>query len=326
MRVYYTVDTEFWPANYSAPDWSMVEQDFARDVLGQTKTGEFGIGYQMDLLESEGLKGVFFIEALHALHLGSDYLRRMVGEVSARGHEAALHIHTEWLKWVNDRPIGGRTGRDLKDFSGADQEWIVENAVRLLRDSGVANVASFRAGNYGANRNTLRALARAGVAFDSSYNFIYLGTQCGIDSPYPMIRPEPMEGLIEVPITFIEDYPGHHRHMQIMAASFEEMRAALDQAHQRQSPSFVFVSHGFELIRRNRVEKGAAQADGVVRRRFERLVRYLGRNKDRFHVSTFTETSPSEFSNGSGLSSPIKGSPLRMFMRQGEQLIRRLPI
>jgi hypothetical protein len=278
----------------------------------------------MDVLESENLKGVFFIEAVHALKLGTARLREMVQTVQTRGHEAALHIHTEWLKWTDNHPLGDRNGQHLKDFSAADQQWIVSESARLLRSCGVDRIASFRAGNYGANRNTLRALANEGVTFDSSYNIAFLGTQCGIDIDRPLTRPERMEGLVEVPISFITDYPGHHRPMQIMAASFPEMRAALDNAERRGFPSFVFVSHGFELIRRRREHRGGAKRDAIVQRRFERLVRYLGRNKDRYQVTTFSDTTPDQLLHEMPDDTPLQGSVLRTAARVAEQAWRRV--
>jgi hypothetical protein len=324
MYVYYTVDTEFWPQTPSNPDFSGADDDFQRDVYGTTRDGEYGIRYQMDALESEGLKGVFFLETLHALRLGTMYLREMVDAVQSRGHEAALHIHPEWLQWLDKHPLGGRNSQLVKDFPAADQQWITRRAVELLNECGVARAASFRAGNYGADRNTLRALASEGVGIDSSYNIAFVGGDCGIDTEAPLTCPTKMEGLIEVPISFIQDLPGHYRPMQIMAASLGEMRAALEGAYQRGFPSFVFVSHGFELIRRNREQRGGARCDSIVRRRFDELVKYLGKNKDRYQVTTFAETVSERLFPRISDDTPVKGSAFRTYGRIFEQLARRV--
>lgn len=323
MQVYYTVDTEFWPRDPVHPDFSRIEEDFQRDVFGVTREGEYGIRYQMDALEAEGLKGVFFIEALHALKFGGRYLREMVDAVQRRGHEAALHIHAEWLRWLDEHPLGGLNSQVLQRFSPSQQQWIVTRSAQLLRECGVSRIASFRAGNYGADRHTLRALAAEGVAFDSSYNVVFLGPQCGIEADGPMTSPQWMEGVVEVPITFIQDYPRHYRPMQITAASFGEMRAALDRAQERGFPSFVFVSHGFELIRRRTNVPDGALPDSIVRRRFDQLVKYLGRNKDRYQVTTFAETTPERLLTRAVDESPVRGSPWRTSGRIFQQLLRR---
>ncbi len=317
MYIYYTIDTEFWPQDPHNPDWAGAGDDFLRDVFGVTRDGEYGIRYQMDALEAEGLKGVFFIEALHALRFGDVYLREMVGTIQKRGHEVGLHIHPEWLGWLDHSPLGGPNRQLLMDFSIADQHWIIDRSLRLLRECGVSSVVSFRAGNYGADRNTLRALADEGVLFDSSY---IPGSPCGIAMEEPCTSPRHMEGLIEVPITFIRDYPGHYRPMQIRAASFSEMQAALDDAQRRGFPSFVFVSHGFELIRQ---QGSKAQVDQIVCRRFDDLVKYLGRNKDRFEVTTFAETVPNCLLRLTDDVRPVKGSAWRTSGRILEQLMRR---
>ena len=318
MHVYYTIDTEFWPQDPHNPDWAGAADDFQREVFGVTGDGEYGIRYQMDALEAEGLKGVFFIEALHALKFGVVYLREMVNAVQSRGHEVGLHIHPEWLGWLDHSPLGGPNRQLLKDFSAADQRWIIERSLQWLRECGVSSVVSFRAGNYGADRNTLRALADEGVVFDSSY--IPDPLCCGIDTDAPLTSPRQMEGLIEVPITFIRDYPGHYRPMQIRAASFSEMEAALDDAQRRGFPSFVFVSHGFELIRQN---GGKTQVDPIVHRRFDDLIKYLGRNKDRYQVTTFSETVPESLLRPARDETPVKGSAWRTSGRILEQLVRR---
>jgi len=323
MYVYYTVDTEFWPSNPEQPDFSAVDEDFQRDVLGLTADGEYGIRYQMDALEAEGLKGVFFLESLHALKLGDAYLRLMVELVQGRGHEAALHIHPEWLGWLDPHPLGGRNSKVMHAFTAADQQWMAAQAAQRLRACGGHRIASFRAGNYGADRRTLHALAAEGIPFDSSYNVAFLGPQCGLITERPLTRPQPMAGVVEVPITFITDYPGHYRPMQITAASFYEMRSALECAHRRGFPSCVFVSHGFELIRRRAQVRGGAQGDSIVRRRFEKLLAYLGRNKDRYQVITFAESTPERLMVRPADESPLKGSPWRTSGRMVEQLLRR---
>lgn len=323
MQVYYTVDTEFWPQNPHNPDWARAADDFQRDVWGMTRSGEFGIRYQMDALEAEGLKGVFFLEALHALKLGQGFLHEMVESVQTRGHEAALHIHPEWLGWTDEQPLGGRTGQLMKNFSAADQRWMIRTALRFMLECGASRVVSFRAGNYGADRNTLSALAAEGVEYDSSYNIAFLEKQCGIHVEGPLTRPREIEGVIEVPISFLKTVSEHCRPMQIMAVSFAEMRMALEDAERRGFPSFVFVSHGFELIRMHLEQRGRAQVDGIVQGRFDKLMKYLGKNKDRYQVTTFAETVPQRLLGPMPDETPIKGSVLRSSGRMFEQFLRR---
>src|SRR5690606_22024273 len=69
LNVMITVDTEIWPRCH---DWRerRLQGDIARDILGQTPNGRYGIGYQAQLLAQHGLKAVFFVEALFACEVG----------------------------------------------------------------------------------------------------------------------------------------------------------------------------------------------------------------------------------------------------------------
>ena len=74
VNVLLTVHTEFWP--FSSNDDPV--QAFERDVLGRTATGEFGLPFQIKLLNSYGLKAVFFVESLAASFIGLEMLARIV--------------------------------------------------------------------------------------------------------------------------------------------------------------------------------------------------------------------------------------------------------
>ena len=45
-----------------------------------------------------------------------------------------------------------------------------------LRECGAGEVKAFRAGNYGANWETLRVLGENGIHYDSSHNIDFLGS------------------------------------------------------------------------------------------------------------------------------------------------------
>ncbi len=156
MKVFLTVDTEVWPRH---PDWlkSNLEADIERDIHGMTGAGEFGIGYQMDVLNAHGLKAVFFVESLFACAVGVEPLRKIVTAIQKSGHEAQLHVHPEWLAWLPHPLLGERRGQNLKNFSLDEQLVLLRAASANLREAGVPNIRAFRAGNYGADFNTLRA-------------------------------------------------------------------------------------------------------------------------------------------------------------------------
>jgi peptidoglycan/xylan/chitin deacetylase (PgdA/CDA1 family) len=318
VDVLITVDTEVWPRTNG---WRQtgLRDDLDRDIEGVTKRASYGVGYQMDVLDRYGLKGVFMVEGLFACFTGPAPLKDLVGRIQKRGHEVQLHIHPEWLDWMPEPLIPERRGRNVADFPEDEQFLLIGKALANLREAGARDICAFRAGNYGANRATLRALARLGIRYDSSYNFCYLGRDCSIDFPEPMLQPAEIDGVCEVPISFFSDFPGHHRHVQLCACSHRELRRALLQAHELGWRTFVIVSHSFELLRRSARE---TTPDPVVVRRFDQLCRFLAENRDRFRTAGFHDLA---LEPGAFKASRIPTSPMPLTaMRMGEQLARRI--
>lgn len=289
---------------------------------GVTARGEFSLSYQMDVLDAHGLKTVFLVESLFACAVGIEALGEIVAMIQARGHEVQLHVHPEWLAWMPDSILPGRTGQNLKEFTEEEQGVILARGLDNLRQAGALNVQAFRAGNYGADFATLRALARLGIPFDTSYNRCYLDAECGLRLPDPLVQPRMVEGVCEVPISYFSDYPGHLRHVQLCACSHREVRQAVTQAWRLGWRTFVLVSHSFELLRRDRF--GIPNApDRVMIKRFERLCQFLGANRDQFRTAGFSDLDPPTILRPSpmrGLQSSIVSTTLR----HGEPLIRRL--
>ena len=260
-----TVDTELSAALYQRG--AGLEENLRRSIWGEVDGQPYGIGWQMTLMERHGIKGVFFLDPLPALLYGPDFLRPIVDAVVGRGHDIQLHIHSEWLQWAKTSPVGGRQGRNIGDFSLADQTLLLSLGKRLLEEAGAPAVTAFRAGNFGANDDTLRALAQIGIRWDSSVNPAYLGGDCAI-SMRGLAGPHHRLGITEVPVSGIADRPGRFRPAQICAMSVAEMRAGLRHAAHERHDAFVVVTHSFEMLSRDRTRPNRA-----VMRRFERLCR-----------------------------------------------------
>jgi hypothetical protein len=322
LNVFFTVDTEAWPLH---ADWreKRLADDIRRDVDGATSAGEFGIGYQMKTLSAHGLKGVFFIESLFACAVGIEPLKRIVDAVHGAGHDVQLHIHTEWLKWMPEPIIPGRTGRNMKDFSEEEQSVIVAKAADNLRAAGARRLCAFRAGNYGADFQTLRALARNGITIDSSHNTCYLDSDCGMRTPGLLLQPTRINGVHEFPVSFFRDRPNHFRHAQLCAVSAREMRNALMDAWRHNWNSFVIVSHGFEMLRRRKQTEKPALPDRIVIRRFESLCRFLSDNQDKFRTTTFDSVDPDQVLD-SAPSEPLRSASRHTAWRFVEQFARRV--
>jgi hypothetical protein len=323
MNVFLTVDTEVWPRY---PDWRETElvRDIERDIQGITPEGDFGVPYQIRVLNEHELKAAFFVESLCASAAGPAPLRGVVEQIQSQGQEVQLHVHTEWLAWMTDSLLPGRTGQSLKDFSLGEQSLLIRQAAENLRTCGARNVCAFRAGNYGANFDTLRALAREGVAIDTSYNAYYLDSQCGLRLPELLVQPRQIEGVWEFPISCFRDWPGHVRHAQLCACTAREIEQALLSAWRAGWGSFVIVSHGFELIRRRKQIALPPLPDHFVRRRFERLCRFLAEHRDKFRTRHFGEIDEQSLQASVQAARPLRSGMHRTAHRYVEQLVRRM--
>jgi hypothetical protein len=286
LNVFITVDTEFWPRSHDGDAGRYVEA-VERDIHGRTPDGSFGLEFQMDILNAHGLRGVFFIESLHALVLGLGPLREIVQLVQEKGHDVQLHLHPEWLIRMRDPLVPLRATEHMHDFTEDEQTQLIGVGLQIMRDCGAESVCGFRAGNYGADRATLRALARCGIRYDTSYNAAYLGSACRIETRSPPVQPEQLEGVYEIPISYFQNLRGV-RHAQIVACSSAELEYGLVQAWKRGWFSFVIVSHSFELLRRRFATEGP-RVDAVVLGRFKRLCRFLDANRDKFRTCTFSD-------------------------------------
>ena len=310
-RVFLTVDTELSLGSHQrgVPP----ETNLAQSVFGETAEGAFGIGWQMARLNRHGLKAVFFVDPLPAALFGPDLLKRIVAPILAAGHEVQLHIHTEWLRFLDRSPVDGRQGDQIADFSDEDQYALLGWARDLLVAAGAPNPVAFRAGNFGADDRTLAALARLGIVWDSSFNAAYLGAPCHIGLSHLQLEPVAHCGVTELPVTQIFDRPGRLRPAQLCALSGREMQAMLDHAAAHDHAMVTIVSHSFELLSRDR-----RRANHAVIDRFESLCATLAARRDAFSTSGFADL---VLGPGDPAAQPLGPSWLRTAGRIGEQAL-----
>jgi hypothetical protein len=283
-QVLITVDTEFSALLHQRG--LDARANLTSSIWGQCAAGTFGIGWQMDQLEARGLKGVFFVDPMPGLLYGEALLSEIITPIIQRGHEVQLHIHTEWLEWLENSPIEGRTGRDLADFSFEDQVTLLSLAADMIERAGAPHPTAFRAGNYGANDDSLRALAALGLVWDSSVNAPYLGGNCKISAHPDEIGAQWREGVIELPVAGLFDKRQSVRPAQVCALSSGEMKAALSHAAAQNHPAFVIVTHSFEMLSRDR-----SRPNRTVMRRFETMCDAIADNSE-LRSAGFNELDP----------------------------------
>ena len=286
--VYLTIDTEYAATLPGVGGPGTRAENHARSIRCDTPSGPVGVEYQMEVMERHGLRGVFFVDPMPALVWGTAAIEDVVGPIVARGHDVQLHCHTEWLGLAPGNALaGGRTGQNIADFPLAEQCRILEWARDQLIAAGAPRPIAFRAGNYGANDDTLRALAQIGLSHETSHSPALAGTgACALTLGPDARRPLVHHGVIEVPVACIEDFGGRLRHGQITALSLHELTALVAHAREHRIPSLTLVSHSFELMSRDRTRRNR-----VVARRFERFCAALAAMPG-CHTATYSAEPP----------------------------------
>lgn len=281
LSVLITIDTEVWCDGWQDID-TKFQDAYRKHIYGPTPSGDYGLPFQLKVLNENGLRAVFFVEPLFAARFGIAPLEEIVGLITEAGQTVELHLHTEWADEAISPlfPDIGEKRQHICYFSFEEQCLLVQEAIRLMKDAGVEKLSAYRAGSFGANNQTLGALARNGIYIDSSLNST--APPCEIKVTEPMKQPRILDGVLEVPMTVFTDGIGRQRPAQITACSFGELKAALIDAHRLQWSVFVLLSHSFELLNSAKTRKNS-----IVARRFVQLCEYLSANRDRYPTIDF---------------------------------------
>lgn len=304
-RVFLTVDTELMWRHHAAG------LDIGAIAERSLEPAGVGVGYQLKMLARHDLKATFFVDPMPAVAYGIDPIRRVVGAILDAGQEVQLHLHPNWAAAsAGDR--SAHASFELIDFTLAEQRELIRAASDLLIAAGAPRPVAFRSGSYSASDDTLAALAELGFRYDSSHNGSEHPWPSAIGLPPRRIAPVAHRGMVEVPVTLIEDRVGHFRHFQICALSTAEMRDALDHAVRAGHAATTIVSHGFELANR-----AGTRANAVHVHRFEALCRMLAERRGALTTTHFAEMPELPLDHND---QPLGPSLIRTRIRQAQQL------
>jgi hypothetical protein len=251
---------------------------------------ELGLAVLLQALARHRLAGTFFVEPFGSRFFGAEGLAQICGALRAAGQDVQLHAHPvqRTVDW-HTRGMNSRPTDDMASFSVDEQAALLTEGAALLQAAGAGPypLNAFRAGNFGANNDTWKAMARAGLVVSSNLNLCYLRKNCQISWPVPgNALFDTGEGVWELPVSNFREPSGGHRHLQITAISFAEMRAYLEQAHRLRIPEVTVVTHTFELFFIDSAGSRRGHANWINVRRWQQLCRYLDQNRDRFEVET----------------------------------------
>ena len=294
--VFLTVDSEIAWRHHTA---GLPVEEICRRSF---EPGGVGLAWQLDLLARHGLKACFFVDPMPALAYGLAPIRQVVEQILGAGQEVQLHLHPQWASH-------GRF--QLWEYDQAAQEGLIAGAAELLVAAGAPPPVAFRAGSYAADDATLAACARLGLRYDSSHN----GAEAAVSRiglPARQIAPVARAGVVEIPVTTIEDSPGKLRTFQPCALSTGEAVEALEHAAGRGHAAVTVVSHSFELANR-----AGTRANAVHVRRFEALCAILAERRAALPTTWFSDLPDLRLDRDDA---PLGPDRLRTGWRQAEQL------
>jgi len=278
INVFLTIDAEHSIGGaFADPALHPVGND--KRIYGRINGQEYGIPLIMDIADRYGIPLTFFVEVLNKYYFGEEETREVCKYILSRGHDVQLHLHPNFLNFKEENPGVQRYRDNMSSYSLEEQTALIAEGKELLtRYCGRPPVA-FRAGNYGADTNTLKALKANGIFMDSSYNAAFPTHSRRICAEQLNDAVE-IDGVWELPITnFIENVPLMGRRLKpldLNGVSFFEMQSVVEQACQGRAPdNLTFILHSFSFVKSLDAQYSRCKVRHYAVKRFENLCRLL---------------------------------------------------
>jgi peptidoglycan/xylan/chitin deacetylase (PgdA/CDA1 family) len=254
-------------------------------LYGNLPQGCFGVQKIMDLCDQHGAKATFFVDVYMHHAYGEANVAELCQRIDRAGHDVQLHAHPSWLP------------RDpsalICDFPRDRQTEILASGKQLVEKWIGKSPVGFRAGAYGANLNTLRALKDNGFRVDSSY--LPLNRNCELSRELNgrcTNQPFFVEGLLEIPVTTYWLWNSSSRRknskIDVNACSWPELSRVLRQLTSSSLQYVVLFAHSFSFLQWDGEGGSLAPKYGPLKR-FEALLRMI-RQDLRGEFSTIAET------------------------------------
>jgi hypothetical protein len=236
----------------------------------------------LERFKEAGIVATYFVDPMFGAALGRTALEDVVGRIVEYGQGVGLHIHPEWLSDPRVRGLPPFRGPYLWQYEEKEQEALIAYGRETLEELGARPLVAFRAGSFGADERTLRALARQGFRIDSSLNAAFDVSFATFADRDTSAAAFPLHGVTEVPVTrFSDRLTGVGKPLHLVAVGAGEFIQAIGSAARMGITSACLVMHGSEFVRTERVSRsGRCSRRRIVLRRFDALCEYLGSGTD----------------------------------------------
>lgn len=320
MNVFLTFDIEIWCNGWNDLDRAF-PGSFERYIYGHSAHGDYALPKTLEILNRNGLKGVFFLEPLFATRFGQQHLEVIVKLIRDAGQEIQLHLHPEWTDEALTPIIENcQTKRQhLSYYTLDEQTALIAHGRQMLEAAGSGPIRAFRSGSFAVNQDTFEALRRNAIMLDTSLNRCHAVCAPDMRTDHNFDLPFLAQGVLTFPVTVLKDGFGKDRPAQVGACSFGEMRDALLSAHIGDVSHFVIVSHNFEMLK-----PGSASPDWIVVKRFERMCAFLAAHPELFVVRGFQDDLNLQATDQATRGRQPHASWQSTAQRYAEQILRRM--
>ena len=325
VNIFITVDTEHSIGGaFQNPKLKPVGND--RRIFGRKGNKEYGIPLIMDIADRYGIPLTFFVEVLNKYYFGENESREVCRYIIDRGHDVQLHLHPNYLNFTLPNPRQIKFSDLIGSYGLEKQIEILEDGKSILVKNGLAEPIAFRAGCFGVNSDTLKALKKCGFLIDSSYNAAYLGGPCLLKDKKINDLTD-FEGIWEFPVTnFLE--PGlfgmeRFKPMDVNGVSFPAMQEVLKKAVTAGPRNVTIILHSFSFLMPFDLQYKRVKPRFRVIRWFDKLCAFLKNNENIFNPITFGSLSEKDLSDLTLHTSNYFHSvgPLSGLVRTGEYLL-----
>jgi len=265
----------------------------AKGMMGEFGNKRLGIPLICDILEKNNLKAAFFVEPFNKELGYPNETEKVCSYLMERGQDIELHIHPNHYNY--------KLFLENKPFVFTDQmyecpplfqlELLNKGMERIEKWTGKKPIA-FRAGNLGADEETLKILSKAGIKIDSSYSYPFAGGQCAFSKKEPFNGSKWYGDVLETALSGFESMvlPGIYssKPLDLMGISFEEARDAVKKIC-KSGADAVLILHSFSLFKVKDKQYSKARLNRVVKKRFEKFCAWLDKNREDYPPRTFEE-------------------------------------
>lgn len=219
-----TVDTEL--SNF--PD--------GQGLWGKVGDATWGLKRMIEEFDRLEIAATFFLDVYGGNKEQTDHQQRAAEMIAASGHDLQLHTHPG--------AAFDRAKQRMRDYTLEEQKEIVALGCERIRQWGGSRPVLHRAGDWGADMNTLRALKSQGMRAD--FSACAWSSNCGLGSDLVSGNGwKRVEGLLCASGTGFRDrLTGRIRRVDLGGASYSEITDILD----RQIDPMILTLHSFSFL------------------------------------------------------------------------------